>query len=660
MNSDARRVLSQFDAFESLDLYQYYQYYADGQLRHRFASASLIVSVFVLAITVLYQLAFQQGWLRSLARLLWDALVVAIPARVLFAVDRFLHPSLFPADMLRSQQPARAAKSDALQRILGMNNASGILSSASQAGRRGFNKQHPPGSGIAEAAPGLSLRSFGGKGSHPSPTRTIDTLRDLMTELSGPSSNGRTLWTPKVLKTMSTWQQQDAQEYYSKLLDQIDGEIAKAARALQDSPGFESDSASHDTESNRHSDDSGYSSLGGHSRTGSEPRFARNPLEGLAAQRVACVNCGYCEGLTMIPFNCLTLTLGNLPEHDLYERLDHYTKVEAIQGVECPKCSLLLCRNAVKALAERTGDVPEIRQRLQVLEEALEAEAFDEETLTTKCKITAKARVSSTKTKQVALARPPKSLVFHVNRSGFDEATGYMFKNSAAVRFPMTLDLGPWCLGSAGAPAKLPGEDIAAEDIERWTLDPKASMVAGDRRPSRITGPIYELRAVVTHHGHHENGHYVCYRKHPASSIPTASKREGQADLAFEGGVTEVDREADATSEANGSAPDQDGQPSRWWRLSDEDVTRVDEETVLSQGGVFMLFYDCVEPAAVLVPAAHKSVATENAVLGIEVLDGNATQAEAQEMDSSALTGLGDGMELDDVLSRPGTAVATD
>ena len=41
-----------------------------------------------------------------------------------------------------------------------------------------------------------------------------------------------------------------------------------------------------------------------------------------------------------------------------------------------------------------------------------------------------------------------------------------------------------------------------------------------------------------------------------------------------------------------------------WWRLSDEDVERVPEHTVLSQGGVFMLLYDCIDPTAVFVTDA--------------------------------------------------------
>jgi ubiquitin carboxyl-terminal hydrolase 1 len=461
-------------------------------------------------------------------------------------------------------------------------------------------------SAVSQQRPGLS------------PTQTVDTLRDLIADLTNPSSDGRTLWTPRVLKNMSTWQQQDAQEYYSKLLDQIDTEIAKASRAILASPTLEPERSDRDSSVSRashDSDDSGYHSMISHSRSSSEARLAlRNPLEGLIAQRVACVRCGYCEGLTMIPFNCLTLTLGDLPQHDLYERLDHYTKVEPIENVECPKCTLLMCRNLVQSVIARTGMLPEFEQRLKAIDEALEDDLFDEETLSKKCNISAKMRVSSTKTKQVALARPPQSLVFHINRSAFDERTGYLYKNSAAVRFPMLLDIGPWCLGSANGRAKdLKEGSAATQDVEQWTLDPKASMVAGDRGPSRVTGPIYELRAVVTHQGHHENGHYVCYRRHPIPPSPrqTANDNEGSDEKDMGSLFDEVESKNETVSddatgtvhegEESRSTPSQDEQKFQWWRLSDEDAYAVDEQTVLAQGGVFMLFYDCVDHNAVLV-----------------------------------------------------------
>ena len=663
-----------------------HDFYSDASLRHRLTSPSVIIPIVLLAISIIYQAAHR---LPYLLQLLWDAAVSVTPARLIFAIDRFMNPSLFPTHMLNQHSPTRAAKDDAARRILGFGSGGGLLGALSRAGLRDFGgrsgasrwgrsaSDSPPGlgnsdnscyqnsilQGLASLKPlpnylsAISLETR----SDLSPTLTVDTLRHLITELSGPSSNGRTLWTPKLLKNMSTWQQQDAQEYYSKLLDQIDNEIARAARTLRDAPQLELDGNGYDSPDSQASgstQDSGYYSLGGQAKHSPEPRLARNPLEGLQAQRVACVNCGYCEGLTLIPFNCLTLTLGNLPEHDLLERLDHYTKVEPIEGVECPKCSLLLCRDLVKTVRERTGEHPALIERLQRLEEALEDEQFDEETLTDKCNVTSKMRVSATKTKQVALARPPPSLVFHVNRSGFDENTGYMFKNSAAVRFPMMLDLGPWCLGSAGSRADLDGEGTgAAPGVERWSVDPKASMVSGGYEPTRVSGPLYELRAVVTHAGHHENGHYVCYRKHPVSSRRTAGKDDeaagqpqqpGSEEDAPDGGM-DLDPETQPPSEAGDSDSLQDDdKTSLWWRLSDGDVMPVDERTVLSQGGVFMLFYDCVENQ----PSLLSELGEFGETLGSSPA---VVQSPAMEQQEGVLTSSDIAMAFDGVPPFPGT-----
>jgi len=151
------------------------------------------------------------------------------------------------------------------------------------------------------------------------------------------------------------------------------------------------------------------------------------------------------------------------------------------------------------------------------------------------------------------VARAPRSLVIHFNRSLFDEHTGELRKNSANVRFSKFLDLGPWFLGNSGA--------TNDSSTEKWSLNAEQPMVAGSGSHSKHRGPLYELRAVVTHYGRHENGHYICYKKHPEESLDEKGRIQ-----------------------------------EHWWRLSDDDVMKVSEENVLSQGGVFMLFYDCIHP----------------------------------------------------------------
>ncbi|KAK3945011.1 cysteine proteinase, partial [Diplogelasinospora grovesii] len=666
MNSDTRRILSNYDS--SYDIPERYQaYYAQqGNLWQRIAdNPAVLVPTVLLALTVLYQIAAQSQPLPPLGELLWTGLVSIIPAKLLYAIDHWRNPPLFPrpSHMLQTQTASvsHAAKSEVLRRLLGLDKPGGLMMSVSEVGRRGFSTlssatlgtlghmksalpDRPAGlgnydnscyqnsilQGLAALKPVpeylssvLSMeRSQGRPITTAAPTaRTTDTLRDLIRDLNDVSNNGKTLWTPGVLKNMSTWQQQDAQEYFSKLLDEIDKEISKAARAVHKPSWFsEQDAISKDdAAASQHSDDSGYQSLSTtHSKTGAAElgRTIRNPLEGMIAQRVACVACGYSEGLTMIPFNCITLNLGvNQAQHDLYERLDSYTRVESIQGVECARCTLLKIRRLLLALLDRNrqigktdDDVPEFVARLAAIEDALEEDAFDDETLAKRCHIKPQQMVSSTKTKQAVIARPPQSLVIHMNRSVFDETSGEMWKNLAAVKFPMTLDLGPWCLGSAPAPP----EREENGDEEQWLLDPTLSMVAGDQNPSRISGPIYELRAVVTHYGRHDNGHYICHRRHPRTprgkkeagddekpppQLASSEHAEHQDEVDHDEGVSDTVEPQEGKLEPTA----EDDEDDDWWRLSDQDVTKVDEQTVLAQGGVFMLFYDCIDSNSVLI-----------------------------------------------------------
>ncbi|KAL8402294.1 hypothetical protein RB596_008889 [Gaeumannomyces avenae] len=731
----------------------------------RLYEPSVLVPLLVLVATALFSWGPNPHHiLPGLVRCVWNAVVALVPARLLFAIDGWLNPPLFPRDPKKAPAPMQpatyAAKSEALRRILGLDAGipGGIMASVSQAGRHpgasfGFAKSdcaRPAGlgnisnscyqnsilQGLASlkplsgylGAPAAVAEAKGDAGSGIN-AKTAGTLLELISDLNAPGNNGSTLWTPAVLKNMSTWQQQDAQEYFSKLLDEVDSEVAKAARllrgnscglgdALRDALGDcaatvspsssptatvsspattttttttaaaatptttatsqPSDDGFSTNLGSQHSDDSGYQSLPTLRKPGGDesgpcpdrgPAAAlRNPLEGLTAQRVACVACGWSEGLSMIPFNCITLSLGmDRREHDLYERLDAYTRVERIPGVECGRCTLLEAQRLMDMVIKRIGvdkAPPTVVERAAAIEQALEEDDFEEETISRRCQISKK--IGSTKTKQAVVARGPQSLVIHMNRSVFDENTGQMFKNLASVRFPMLLDLGPWCLGSAGKPPpgvaspagkeeqdlekieKLPppiddehGED---EEEEQWILDPTISMVAGPNK-SKITGPIYELRAVVTHQGRHENGHYICYRKHPRPgklhsggsdekkvAAPPNLAPDGHAHSGDKAAVsTEEDASAQPASQNPSSDPEEAEEDADWWRLSDQNVTKVSEEVVLSQGGVFMLFYDCVDPVPVLTSEANDSPISVSAGDGEGENDADDDEASSQK-----------------------------
>ncbi|KAH7342610.1 hypothetical protein BKA65DRAFT_294798 [Rhexocercosporidium sp. MPI-PUGE-AT-0058] len=571
----------------------YHQDFSEGVIP-RSSRAGVIIPLIICCIPIVYHiLSILDYDVLPLPELLWNAVVYVTPPRLLDAVESYQNPLRITNPALKDIPRTHAEKSEAMRRVLGLDRPGGIIESVAQAGRRrlstlpGINLSaqgdgRPAGLGNWDNScyqnsvlQGLaSLDSLSGyltnpiiedpvEGVEKPDMKMAEALRDLIATLNDPSNNGRRIWTPATLKNMSSWQQQDAQEYFSKVLDEIDKEMGNIAKLVRSSQGFESD------------DSSGPRSQ---SQEPSPISTFRNPLEGLIAQRVGCMRCGYSEGLSMIPFNCLTVPLTRSWECDVSECLDEYTKLEEIEGVECGKCTLLKYQRLLTLLVDKQkpfGTVDEthkkVADRLAAIETALDEDDYEEKTLAKKLTIASKNRTSSTKSRQAVIARPPKSLVVHFNRSIFDEMTGELKKNTSHVKFPRVLDLGPWCLGSSGSENTM---------TEEWLLNPDKPMIASIKRQSRLLGPTYELRAVVTHYGRHENGHYVCYKKSPISE-----PEDGEENKEFQ-------------------------RKEQWWRLSDDEVTKVSEDNVLGQGGVFMLFYDCIEPGTTRIPEIETSEAT--------------------------------------------------
>ena len=452
---------------------------------------------------------------------------------------------------------------------------------------------------------------------------TMSALRDIIRDLNDPRNSGRLLWTPDTLKSMSSWQQQDAQEYFSKIVEELDKEVRRTVlrRRKRSSSGLASPKCLPDRRTDDETElddirlgkrsknlDALGKSMGGYAaqkeQAGLNISAFHSPLEGLLCQRLECLRCGWSEGLSMIPFICLTLPLGRAWNYNLQTCLDEYTKSELIEGVECARCTLLAHRaQLTKVLAKPLpgdGDTPvsdaqmllreNTTSRLDAVQSAIDEEEFSEEALANTCKISSRNRVTATKSRQALIARPPKSLVLHFNRSVFDEATGHQFKNNAGVGFPKRLDLGPWCVDFNGASNTGDGRAHSEHPVES---------AAGDQNgEAASSGPIYEIRAVVTHYGRHENGHYYCYRSSP---YPVPHNRRQEDPVPNESEATAVSR--------------------RWWRLSDEDVVLVNEDEVSAQGGVFMLFYERVdETRSGAIMESESSMAVEERAALLTVL----------------------------------------
>lgn len=402
-------------------------------------------------------------------------------------------------------------------------------------------------------------------------------LHDMLSQLTDPNNVGQHFWVRGKLKSMSTFQQQDAQEYYSKILDTMDEEVKKASsskrrtsvswleatKSLSRSPDRAGHSEANDNKAKSRVDD-----------LAEQPKIVPNPLDGLHAQRVGCTSCGYSEGLSLIPFNCITVSLGQDYAYDIRYCLDEYTALEYIRGVECAKCTLLKLKSTLTPLFTNNPDSP-YAAKLHTVQEVLDEEDFEDKTLIKTLNIPKKNWVKSTKSKQIVVARAPKSLVLHVNRSSFNEMTGNSYKNTAGVSYPKVLDLGNWCLGNTPSGSQHP--DMS---LEEWPRDPKKSMLAvsGSEPPTKSSPFQYRLRAAVTHYGSHGNGHYVCYRQHPKPIRPSNESSEGLKDQVNDA---------------------QEPQEEQWWRFSDDSVYAIPESDA-HQGNVFMLFYERIDdPASV-------------------------------------------------------------
>ena len=568
-------------------------------------TSSVTAAYSVLFCVLIYYLLqyFNSSGLPAL-EVLWNAVVWITPSRLVARFDSGFETAM--AEEKKGTQEIfdskeHASKSNAMRRVLGLD-GTGIMTTVQRTRTLSnlgsvFNAQSQKG------LPGLGnwdnscyqnsvLQSLAALQSLPvfleqtlqldetQPTNSA--LRGVIGRLNDPANTGKTFWTPAELKNMSSWQQQDAQEYFSKLSDELEKDAAKVVRRKTRHNGLQGLSAgttnapastlSETIPTNSSSNQAGSRETPWIGQLPEELSsfLIRNPLEGLLAQRVGCQKCGFVEGLSLVPFNCLTVPLGRGRNYDVRSCLDDYTVLEPINGVECAKCTLLRTKQSLEKVlssirgrsqaeaGEPTSTTPGVQrtpfqERLYLVDEALKDEDFSDQALK-KCQIPPKSRVLTTKSRQAVIARAPKSLVIHVNRSNFDELTGMQSKNLANVRFPPRLDLAPWCLGQTAGPCN------EYSSIENWDTDPSKSMLPHSDLEEIDSAHGYELRAVITHYGRHENGHYICYRRTPYH--------------------TKVD--GDTLNERK----------EIWWRLSDEDVMEVDEENVLSQGGVFMLFYE--------------------------------------------------------------------
>jgi ubiquitin carboxyl-terminal hydrolase 1 len=364
---------------------------------------------------------------------------------------------------------------------------------------------------------------------------------------------------------MGTWEQQDAQEYLSTLLDKVETEISKATQnaskfcSLLSNVGEEADKEDNDTPS---------------------PALT-NPFKGTLVHKMQCNVCGYSEGLDPEWFNWLTvpantgLDVYNVDTDCFYE----YLKPETLSGVHCLKCTLLKWQNWARLrLDDSTKLGQQMRDKLASIDKALEDEDFSEDTLLEKCRIAKKYWVTQEKTRMHAILRSPKSLAIHVNRS-----TNWGRKTYSQVWFPQYMDLSPYNVSRFQR-----SKENEEEQVEAWHMigtNPSSE----DIRYSADSSIVYALRAVIIHQGSHDSGHYVCYRRHQASgSTPYPQETVVQC--------AECNLPFLTTSEQLPKELKIQVEHETWWRISDADVSESSFENMRAMArNIFMLFYERVD-----------------------------------------------------------------
>jgi ubiquitin carboxyl-terminal hydrolase 1 len=369
-------------------------------------------------------------------------------------------------------------------------------------------------------------------------TPVVAATADLLKRLNALSRFPTTLESIEIAKALmnsdknrllATREQQDAQEFLMLLLDSIESEASRQWLVVSKRLGLgalvekEDDDCSTELSVNK------LSMLSSHSPS---------PFVGLMAHRMGCLQCKYVENIRHEKQGPIVLSLTMNQTTTLEDCLDREFELETLQGVECPKCTLLKYRaqleGIIASISEKSSPVAESAEsRLKIVDSALASGKVDnpESILLGMSKGTLKkVTVRSEKTKHHMIARPPRSLAFHIQRSNYHNFTGRALKNQAPVQFPLTLDLSKYVTTS------------------KLSMDPTEPISVANESDPRT---IYTLKSVIVHYGLHHIGHYVAFRN------------------------TELG----------------------WFRISDEDVDSATEEKVLTEGarGAFMLIYDLVQ-----------------------------------------------------------------
>ncbi|KAF9389529.1 hypothetical protein CPB97_011169 [Podila verticillata] len=389
-----------------------------------------------------------------------------------------------------------------------------------------------------------------------------------------------------------------------------------------------------------------------------------NPMVGMLASRLSCIQCGYTEAIRHFAFDNLSLSIPSTYSCSIEDCLQQFINLESLNDVVCRKCSLLATLNRLREEVKRLDSSPSkntnastnnIRQRRKSMAPVKQHYSSDSESdldleydrqqsvnyttaeraaMMTKVvqqqhalltairsdvqaslpDITLAKTVSPHCTKQVMIGKAPPVLCLHFQRSQYSPY-GTVSKNNCRINFPEYLDLSPFC--TSGVLLTRPNVPMSVSDEELASMGYQPSATPNKKI-------MYKLQSVVVHYGGHSYGHFIAYRRKPASMVSKVDPSQR---------VPPSQRTSRAGMFMGSQAED-------WFRISDETVESVTLGDVLG-ANPYMCLYERVEEEVSeksLFPKVLSSLSLQAVELGLGKLLGLAKHRTEPGVESDADT----------------------
>ncbi|CAG8635282.1 6435_t:CDS:2 [Ambispora leptoticha] len=309
----------------------------------------------------------------------------------------------------------------------------------------------------------------------------------------------------------------------------------------------------------------------------------KNPLLGLTACRISCMQCGHSGPIRHTTFDHISVPLPHAANCTLEQVLRAYTSLEFIDEFTCRNCSLLETLSSIEERlkqirGEDDCETMKLRKKLIAEKQIVKVAMTNEMEIKDQLVAATFKNVKTSATKQTMFARLPSIFAIHFSRTIYvpNAFGGMMLKNPCQVKFPAVFNMESFL--STGYLANMPSEPslsssnspssspilaavgvMSGGHLQQYDNKPFNSIASNNycygtsETKEDLRGRYYSLSAAIVHLGDHSRGHFVTYRRQ--------LKEDGS---------------------------------STWWRTSDEDVREVGIDTVLREEA-YMLFYEKME-----------------------------------------------------------------